>query len=186
MSTSETSSAGWFQERLRTSAEDFEWAVRNVPSERWHASPPGPLEGFSLGEWTVARHVHHLAFYDEYIAIPTMRQWLGEPFVSLVDAAENMEHVSFEQGAPLEARLCHFRALRETQIALLAEIGDAALDEPREILWSQVTGRPIPLRWAVSKTFQHTTEHVHNVLSLALFWDIVAGYLATQADAGQP
>ena len=30
---------------------------------------------------------------------------------------------------------------------------------------------PVPLFWVVSKTYQHTAEHISDLLRIALFWD---------------
>ncbi|MBM2847059.1 MAG: hypothetical protein HW418_1, partial [Anaerolineales bacterium] len=46
---------------------------------------------------------------------------------------------------------------------------DALWEETRRAVWG-----PVTLRWVVTKTYQHTAEHTHDVLSLALYWDAVA------------
>jgi hypothetical protein len=40
-----------------------------------------------------------------------------------------------------------------------------------DLFWGNVT-----LLWLVSKTFQHTAEHIHDVMSMALFWDMPEKY----------
>ena len=32
----------------------------------------------------------------------------------------------------------------------------------------------VALYWVVSKTFQHTAEHTHDLMRLVLFWDVAA------------
>lgn len=150
----------WFSEHLKSSAEEFVWAVEQVPVERRTIAPPE-----SLGEWSAARHVFHMLAYEQYIALPTMRIWLGDPFPSIDDLDED---ALWQQnaGRDLPALLEQFRAGRAAQIELLTRLSDAAWEETRDTIWGQKT-----LRWVVTKTFQHTAGHTHDVLRLALFWD---------------
>jgi DinB superfamily len=117
-----------------------------------------------LGEWSVVRHVFHLLAYEEHIALPSMRLWLGEPFPSIDHLDEDT--LWQENTLDLQGLLEKFRAVRAAQIELLTNLPDTAWQETRDALWGSVT-----LRWVVTKTFQHTAEHIHDVLSLALFWD---------------
>ncbi len=61
--------------------------------------------------------------------------------------------------------LIAFRQVRAEQIALLPRVDRSAWEEPRDALWGAVT-----LRWVLTKTFQHTCEHTHDVLRMALWW----------------
>ncbi|HEV2579904.1 MAG TPA: hypothetical protein VGT44_03540, partial [Ktedonobacteraceae bacterium] len=65
----------WFSTQLSASAEGFLWAIEQVPPERRPATPPKPL-----GEWNVARHLFHMTYYEQLIALPSMKIWLNEPF----------------------------------------------------------------------------------------------------------
>jgi hypothetical protein len=56
--------------------------------------------------------------------------------------------------------------VRAQQIALLPDFSPSAWDETREMGWG-----PVTLLWVVTKTYQHTCEHTHDVLRLRLFWD---------------
>ncbi len=58
-----------------------------------------------------------------------------------------------------------FLAGRAEQIKLLAQFGSTAWEATRKAAWGEVT-----LRWLVTKTYQHTAEHTHDVLRMALFW----------------
>ena len=60
--------------------------------------------------------------------------------------------------------------MRAEQIALLAKIDDAAWKTNREAVWE-----PVTLLWVVSKTYQHTAEHINDVMRIGLFWNM---YLA--------
>jgi hypothetical protein len=156
----ETGLSVWFSEHLKSSAEEFIWAVEQVPAERRTMAPPSTR----LGERSVARHVFHLLAYEEHIALPAMRVWLGDPFPSIDHLDEDA--LWQEHTMDLQQMLEKFREVRAAQIELLIDLPDSAWQETREALWG-----PVTLRWVLTKTFQHTAEHIHNVLTLALFWD---------------
>jgi hypothetical protein len=153
----------WFQTQLQAGAEGFAWAVSQVPAERQTRTPPA-----GLSEWTVARHVFHLMFYEREVALPSMRQWLGQ---ALDEASVPDEDVAWDARALVAELLEQFQHGRAAQVALLGQMPAGAWDEPKATLWGQRS-----LHWVMTKTYQHTAEHVHNVLSLALFWDAVEAY----------
>jgi hypothetical protein len=108
-------------------------------------------------------------FYEQEVALPSRRQWLGEPHPD--DSRYQHEDEYFEQSAAslsLADLLERFCAVREEQIALLGQLPVSAWEEPREYVWG-----PVTLKWVVSKTFQHTAEHTHDVMRLVLVWDRV-------------
>ena len=147
----------WFHDQLQASAEGFAWAVDQVPAERRLLAPPG-----YLGDWSAARHVFHMLYYEQTIALPSMRQWLGDPPPPVDDLDEDG---TWENGHELAELLAEFRKVRAEQITLLPEFDDVLWHAPRRAVWGTVT-----LRWVVTKTYQHTAEHTHDVLRLALFW----------------
>ncbi len=167
-----TDISAWFSEHLKSSAEEFMWAVEQVPAERRTLAPPDAW----LGEWSVARHVFHLLAYEEYIALPSMRVWLGDLFPSIDDLDEDT--LWQENTLDLPQMLVKFREVRAAQIELLTILPDPAWQETRDALWG-----PVTLRWVVTKTFQHTAEHIHNVLRLALFWDRTFQRMQEEAQA---
>jgi hypothetical protein len=75
----------WFHEHLQTSANGFVWGTEQVPEARRYAPPPK-----GLGEWTVARHVFHLWYYEQTIALPSMYQWLAGAMPSVEDSDEDI------------------------------------------------------------------------------------------------
>ena len=165
MVPTETSPVSWFQERLRSGAEDFVWAIQQVPTHRREIAPPRP----SLGAWTVERHAFHLVYYEETELIPTLRQWLGGPVAVGTMAAED---AAFAQRPALDDLLTQFRSLRELQVTLLEECIALAWDAPRETLWTPSMETPVTARWVLTKSLEHTAVHIHDVLSLALYWDL--------------
>lgn len=152
----------WFYNQLQASAEGFVWGAELVPvARRFITPPPG------LGEWTAARHVFHMLYYERTIALPSMHQWLGAPRPATEDLDEDVE---WQQVADdFSALLAGFKQVRDEQIALLSRYNQDTWATPQKTVWGQVT-----LLWVVSKTFQHTAEHTHDVMRLALFWDAFA------------
>ncbi len=149
----------WFSTQLNASAEGFLWAVEQVPVERRLVTPPA-----GLGEWNVVRHAFHMTHYEQLIALPSMQLWLGEPR-SLTDI-EYDDEAAWGTGKHLDSILEDFRAVRGEQILLLQQYKEESWEETRSTVWGDVT-----LTWVVSKTYQHTNEHINDVLRIALFWE---------------
>ncbi len=148
----------WFHDQLQAGADGLVWGAQQVPQARRNTAPPKPL-----GEWTAARHIFHMVFYERYIALPSMQQWLG--------AARPVEGVEEEAawaaaGGDFETLLADFKQVRAEQVQLLAKFDEQAWQSTRETVWG-----PVTLAWVVSKTYQHTAEHTSDILRLALFWD---------------
>ncbi len=153
----------WFYDQLQASADGFAWGVQQVPGARRHACPP---EG--LGEWSVARHVFHLGFYERTLALPSMRLWIADKPPATI--TEEDEDAAWGDGRhDLDSLLAEFRGVRAEQIDLVSQFDDAAWHAARPAPWGEVT-----LLWVVSKTYQHTAEHISDVLRIALFWDFLA------------
>ena len=155
----------FFTNKLWESAENFVWAVGQAPEERRFVPPPKPL-----GEWSVMGQVFHMLHYERTIALPAMRQWLGEPCPPR-DAWLREEAIWNDGQSQDGARLlADFRAVRDEQIALLPLFDAAAWHEPRVAVWSPAM---TTLYWTVSKTYQHTFEHTNTILQIALFSDMI-------------
>jgi hypothetical protein len=146
----------WFSSQLSSSAEGFIWSARQVPPERLDRRPP-----MELGEWTAVRHVFHMLFYEQTVALPGMRQWLGDPLPVIQD-----EDKAWTGRETIETLLPAFSEVRRLQIALLPQFGEADWNRVCDTNWG-----PVTLFWVVSKTYQHTAEHISDVLRIALFWD---------------
>ena len=153
-----------FRTLLQSSVDGFSWAVEQVPSQRRYLGPPEPL-----GEWSLARHVFHMLYYEQTIALPSMRQWLGGACPPYDDDAED---AAWGDGGDLATLLGQFKAVHDEQIALIPHFAPGMWEEIRDAIWG-----PVTLRWVITKTYQHTCEHTHDVLRLALVWDV---YLARQ------
>ncbi len=148
----------WFSHQLKSSAEGFAWAIQRVPEPLRYIAPPG-----TLGEWTAARHLFHLFYYEEYLALPGMQQWLDAPLPVLEEEGEDAAWKGNEQ---VEDLLPRFLDIRNRQIALLPAFRLDDWNRSCETVWGQTT-----LEWVVAKTYQHTAEHISDVLRIALFWD---------------
>ncbi len=74
----------WFRDQLQTSAGWLFRGVQQAPPGRRCTRPPE-----SLGEWSVARHVFRMGYYERTFALPGRRFWLssGRP----MEVAERAE-----------------------------------------------------------------------------------------------
>lgn len=151
----------WFHDQLQTSADGLVWGAGQVPKARQNLPPP-----HDLGEWTVARHVFHMLRYEATIALPSMRQWLGEPCPLPNDLDEDSDWD--QRKVDIDSLLVEFQKVRAEQIALLPQFDNSTWTGIREAVWG-----PVTLLWVVSKTYQHTAEHTNDILRMALFWDML-------------
>ena len=155
----------WFTNQLNAGAEGFIWAIGQVPPERQLLTPPK-----LLGEWNAARHLFHMLYYEQNAVVPSMKIWLGQSLT--INEADFDEDAAWGDGQDLQTMLTDFRRVRAEQLELLLHFNDQLWHETRQTpFWGNVT-----LLWLVSKTFQHTAEHTHDVMSMALFWDMYEKY----------
>jgi hypothetical protein len=96
--------------------------------------------------------------------LPSMRQWLGGTIPFLDDKDEDRDWSKSHE--KVEGLLEKFRIVRAEQIALLPNFDDAAWSTTCEAVWG-----PVTLLWVISKTYQHTAEHINDVMRIGLFWD---------------
>lgn len=155
----------WLHQQIQASTDGFLWAVEQIPPERHYLSP-------RPDRWSVARIVYHLLRYDQYIGLPTMRQWTGEErsTAGLTGSAEGdaaLEEANWQQGEghEMQSTLTALKALRADQLALMQQFPESAWSEERNALWG-----PVTLKWAVTKTYQHTLEHTDEILRFYLWW----------------
>jgi hypothetical protein len=157
--------SSWFTNQLNAGAEGFIWAVEQVPPERREQAPPK-----LLGEWNALRHVFHMLYYEQNAVVPSMKIWLDQSLT--INEADYDEDASWSDGKDLQTMLTDFRRVRASQLELLPNFNDQLWHEARPTpFWGDVT-----LLWLVSKTFQHTAEHTHDVMRMALFWDAYVRY----------
>jgi hypothetical protein len=61
--------------------------------------------------------------------------------------------------------LTAFKTIRTQQLELLTQLNTQTWYEERDIIWGR-----FPLKWVVTKTYQHTLEHTDEVLRAYLWW----------------
>jgi hypothetical protein len=107
-----------------------------------------------------------MVYYERTIALPSMRQWLGDPCPIVENDDEDN---AWDDNQDIDSLVAQFQAIRAEQVALLPQFEPALWGDRRDAVWGSVT-----LGWVVSKTYQHTCEHTNNILQMALFWDVMA------------
>ncbi len=152
----------WFRQQLQTSMEGILWAVEQIPHERLYLAP-------LPDRWPVARIIYHLACYEQKIALPSMLQWLGgsRPVVGTPEENQMKEDRDWAdgQGHEMQILLADFKAVRTQQLELLPQFNKQSWYEERDVIWGH-----LPLKWVVTKTYQHTLEHTHEILRTYLWW----------------
>ena len=151
-----------FQQQLQTSAENFLWAVEQIPQERLYLAP-------RTNRWSIARIVFHLTRYEQRLALPSMLQWLGgpQPVVGTQEEDNAKDEQDWNDGKDYEIQvlIANFKEVRSQQLALLSQLTEQSWQEEREAIWGSV-----PLKWVVTKTYQHTLEHTDETLRAYLWW----------------
>ncbi|GHO83037.1 DinB family protein [Dictyobacter formicarum] len=161
-----------FTHLLQNSSNDFIWATQQIPVDKLNSVSP-----LRPDSWSVARNIFHLQFQEEKVVLPNMRLWLSDrTLYTRQDDALIAHYAAFEtlvrdeerawaQQPDLDVVLKHFQTQRTIQIALLQEIDPTVWEDKRATVWGEVT-----LRWVVTKTYQHSVEHINDVLKPALYW----------------
>ena len=160
----------WFAQQIAANTETLLWAAGELPPDHLFATPPEPK---SLGTWPAARHFFHVLYYEREVALPSLRQWLGEPRPTFEDYDENK---AWGAGQPLERVLAELQEMRRRPLEVLASVSDSAWHEERDTAWGP---QPRTLYWVASKTYQHATQHASDLLKLLMLWD----HYAARADA---
>jgi hypothetical protein len=157
----------WFEYQLQSTLHGFVWAAQQLPKERFYVLPP-----IALGEWAASQHILHMLEYERDLALPSMHQWLGAP--APMRKTDN-ERNKLNPPA-VEEMLADFEKVRKAEIALLSKFDD----EQWKLNQSTTFWGDVSLFWLISKTYQHTLEHTHDILRLALFWDRVLKRMAQE------
>jgi len=110
-----------------------------------------------------------MLYYEQNKALPFVRQCVGlapanEPY------DDDEQRAWQKQDQDVGSMLATFQQARNELITSLAAFTEEEWDAPREEEpWGTIT-----LRWIITKAYQHTCEHTHDVLQLVLFWDFAA------------
>jgi len=85
------------------------------------------------------------------------------------DLRDDEEDQAWTGKEPMSELLVRFKTVRSEQIAMLPDFSLSDWPRTCDTGWGLRT-----LLWVVSKTYQHTAEHISEVLRIALFWDVYA------------
>jgi hypothetical protein len=169
-----TDFVAWFRYQLKASADGFEWAFSQIPSDFLEKLPPDP--GY-LGTWCPARHVWHVTEYEKCLALPSMAEWLGVPISTEDNWPDDDNAWAKVQDQGIEGLIAEFRRVRQQQIDLLDQLAAFDWNQPRNTLWGAK-----PLSMVVTKTFQHTYEHGDTLLRMGLWWEVILEEIAKQSN----
>jgi hypothetical protein len=153
----------WFSYQLKAGGDGFVWAVQQMPVERRTIAPPAHPD-----EWPVQQHLFHMLSYDQYLSLPYIQYWLGgiQPSKATINQRMASQDEDYQRlDTDFATMLAAFQQVRAQQIELLQRFDDALWQTKHETVWGEVT-----MQWVVSKTFQHTAEHTHDVMRMVLFW----------------
>jgi hypothetical protein len=161
-----------FSELLQTSTEQVSWAIQQMPRDMYYSVSPRHPDS-----WSVARIILHLQFQEERVVLPNMRLWLPERSAyaeqddALIEhykefaALVHDEEETWKSKPDVGSVLARFQENRKKQSALVNIFPDNVWEEEKQTVWGTVT-----LRWAITKTYQHTVEHINDILKPALYW----------------
>lgn len=154
----------WFHQQLQVSMDGFLWAVELIPQDRLYQEP-------QPDRWSAARIVYHMLSYEQRLALPSILQWTGGPLpVASSQLADEMKEDYLwgdGQGHEVQKMLANFKSIRIRQLEALSQLSEQNWHEERETIWGQK-----PLKWVVTKTYQHTLEHTDELLKAHLFlWE---------------
>lgn len=176
-------------ELLGTSLKSIDYAVSLVPRERFllpppHAKHPNADKGFKayFGEWSAARQLFHIIFYEQNYAVPAMEHWLGEPHPQsdLLFPDSGMEEVFWQNTVPDElaalSLIQKLRSVRSEEILITEAVPETEfMDERLETRLGKLSFVTV-----VMKTIQHTFEHGSDLLKNALLWNNALEWLDKQ------
>ncbi|MDQ5823747.1 MAG: DinB family protein [Chloroflexota bacterium] len=148
----------FFTRQIAANTEAIAWAVGLVGVERFHRPPPE-----LLGEWSAARHLFHLLYYEREVALPSLSLWFGAPYPDFTNYNENAAYATIPSE---QVVLSELEGLRAKHLALIGEAHGALWSEERQTPWGRRT-----FYWVASKTLQHALEHTNNILKIALLWE---------------
>lgn len=154
----------WFREQLRTSGEAFVWAITQIDARQHHVLPPKSRS--YLGDWPPVRHIWHVAYYEQCLVLPKMRELAGGPRLP-DEPCPDWDNWDDFASRTVGEHVADFRAARADLIAQLDDMADADWTTPRETGWGYY-----PLSMVHTKTLQHTFEHANTLLLMALWWPL--------------
>jgi hypothetical protein len=154
----------WFRNQLQATGDLLIWAFQQLPPGRQFQQPPE-----SLGNWPAIRHIFHMYHNEQEIVLPRLWQWRGGAKPTVLNNNKEADWNTFDKRSDSQAIIDLFQSTRAEHIKLISAVPESLWEETRE-----TTIGPVTLAWVVSKSLQHTSDHINQLLRLALFWDRVA------------
>ena len=148
----------WFRYQLEASGEALVWALEQIPDHRRLKTPPG-----SLGEWPAMRHLFHMYYNESQVVLPRIKRWLNESDFRPADLNEEAAWQALEDPASVTQ---HFREARREHVSLVDAVEPIKWEETRQIPLGTVN-----LSWVMTKSIQHSADHINGLLRIGLLWD---------------
>ncbi|UCE14308.1 MAG: DinB family protein [Candidatus Heimdallarchaeota archaeon] len=172
------STKDFLAKQLEETAQIIEWALNLFPKERLTEIPPQethPNAPEWFGKWSALRLLFHLVYYEETIALPSLKHWIGEPKPSYPEIS--LEEKEWEKGMDLTGLLLRFQTVRKEQVRVIDEIDEAQWSEEKLRYYGHGM---VSAAWFVAKTIQHTFSHGDRLLRKALYWDDALEHAASK------
>jgi hypothetical protein len=160
-------------EQLSHTRRIIEWTLTLFPEERLWEEPshesqkntPEGMESF-FGKWSALRVLFHLLYYEETVALPSLKFWIGGSPPSYPAPSEEEE--KWRNCANKTELIERFRKVREKQMEVIQKIDLTEWESEKLTYYGH--GKVSP-KWFTAKTIQHTFSHGDKLLRKALYWD---------------
>ncbi len=166
-------SKSFLAEQLNHTRRIIEWTLTLFPEERLWEEPnhelqdnaPEGIDSF-FGKWSALRVLFHLLYYEETIALPSLKYWIGGPLPSYPKSSEEEE--MWMLCTSKTELIDRFRKIREKQLDTIKSINPDEWDSEKLEYYGH---GHVSAYWFVAKTIQHTFSHGDKLLRKALYWD---------------
>lgn len=167
-------SRDFFIDQLRSTTDALEWSFFLDESKNTEIPP---FDSFSkrlfpenepfgryYGTWSRTKLLFHLVHYEEHIALPSMKVWIGGEPPKEEDIPKEEDFWTDESHhTNLIQKLKKFR---KEQVEVIKQLNDEQWDETKSTIWGERS-----IEWIVSKTIQHSFEHGNKMMRHGLFWE---------------